>query len=158
MPTSLKTLLPVLLAVALLAGCKPEAATGPATEASATDAPAPEAARTDVPAPIDPAALAGTFTGTLPCADCPGIDTTLELRDDGSAALTEVYQERGGGAEPAPGTWTVEDAGTRLRFDPEDKASADRLYAIASGDELTQLDMEGNQIESSFNYSLKREP
>lgn len=157
MPTSLKALLPVLLVVALL-GCKPEAATAPATEAPAIDAPAPEAARTDAPASIDPAALAGTFTGTLPCADCPGIDTTLALRGDGTAALTEVYQERDGEAEPAAGTWTVEEAGTRLRFDPEDKASADRLYAVTSGDELTQLDMEGNPIESSLNYSLTREP
>ncbi|WP_407351888.1 copper resistance protein NlpE [Luteimonas sp. R10] len=153
----LKTLLPALVAVVLLAGCKPDAAPAPAAEAPAADAPAPEAARTGALAAVDPAALAGTFTGTLPCADCPGIDTVLELRADGSAALTETYQERGE-AEPSRGTWTVEEAGTRLRFDPEDKASADRLYAIVSGDELTQLDLEGDPIESGFNYGLERKP
>ncbi len=37
---------------------------------------------------------AGTYTGTIPCADCPGIETTLTLNYDNTFRLTSVYQER----------------------------------------------------------------
>jgi uncharacterized lipoprotein NlpE involved in copper resistance len=37
---------------------------------------------------------AGTYEGTTPCADCPGIRTTVQLRMDGTFTLTQVYLER----------------------------------------------------------------
>ena len=37
----------------------------------------------------DGRALAGTFEGTLPCADCPGIDERLVLSADGTFELTD---------------------------------------------------------------------
>lgn len=49
---------------------------------------------------------AGTYEGVLPCADCPGIETRLELRSDGGFELTTRYQDR----QPAPQT-------TRGRFE-----------------------------------------
>ena len=41
--------------------------------------------------------FAGIFTGSLPCADCPGIDETLQLNPDGSFELTDVYRNRPSG-------------------------------------------------------------
>ena len=110
------------------------------------NAPAPEG--------LDMRAFAGSFEGTVPCADCPGIDTTLELFADGTARLDEQYRDR----KPEPGqggTWTVEERGKRIRFDPDSKAAEDRVYAVASNDELRMLDRDGNPI-SGAEYSLRR--
>lgn len=101
--------------------------------------------------------FAGTFSGTLPCADCPGIDTTLVLDPDGSYVLTEVYQDSPDGRFETDGTWTAEADGTQIRLDPNSKSERDRLYAITSDDELAQLDLEGEPIESSLDYSLQRQ-
>lgn len=38
-----------------------------------------------------PAALVGTYTGTLPCADCEGIETTIVLNADGSYKKSDQY-------------------------------------------------------------------
>lgn len=36
----------------------------------------------------------GTYWGVLPAADCPGIETTLTLKPDGTYSLHEEYLER----------------------------------------------------------------
>lgn len=36
----------------------------------------------------------GTYQGVLPAADCPGIETTLTLKPDGTYSLHEEYFER----------------------------------------------------------------
>ena len=86
------------------------------------------------PPALDAKAFAGNFSGTLPCADCPGIDSTLELHTDGTFMLMESYQERK--VEPAmlEGTWTAEENGSRIRLDPNSKSEQDRLYAVDSRD------------------------
>lgn len=38
--------------------------------------------------------LSGTYQGTIPAADCPGIATTLTLSSDGKYTLIEDYLER----------------------------------------------------------------
>ena len=52
--------------------------------------------------------FAGTFSGTLPCADCPGIDATLELNPDGSYKITDAYQRPAVGNHTIDGSWTSE--------------------------------------------------
>lgn len=145
-----------------LAACKPSGETAAPPPAAAAQ-PAAEAHPTDVvsevdnaPAPegLDVRAFAGSFEGTLPCADCPGIDTTLELYADGTARLDEQY--RGSKQEAGKtGTWTVEEAGRRIRFDPDSKQDDDRVYAVASNDELRILDRDGNPITGA-EYALAR--
>jgi uncharacterized lipoprotein NlpE involved in copper resistance len=36
----------------------------------------------------------GTYSGTVPCADCPGIDVELTLNSDFTYSMTLVYQDR----------------------------------------------------------------
>lgn len=161
-------LVPLALA---LAACKPAAE--PAAEAPAAtpaaDTPAdtskPTVAGTDATAvvhnaPDDPAgfdrkAFAGTFAGTVPCADCPGIDTRLDIGADGAFTLSETYQDRDTTSETR-GTWTLDADGTRLLLDPETKEGADRHFEIVSKDEIRMLDAEGKPIASEHNYSLRR--
>jgi copper homeostasis protein (lipoprotein) len=152
-----------------LAACKPSSDTAaPADAATPAETAAAEPAadtHTDVisevdnsPAPegLDVRAFAGSFKGTLPCADCPGIDSTLELKADGSYALHDVYQESGNATNDGTGTWTVEEAGKRIRLDPNSKDDQDRLYAVASNNELQMLDADGKAPASGLDYSLRR--
>ncbi|MFZ4263424.1 copper resistance protein NlpE [Sphingobacterium sp. HJSM2_6] len=37
---------------------------------------------------------AGTYTGVLPCADCPGIETSITLNDNETFHYKAAYQER----------------------------------------------------------------
>ncbi|WP_220429049.1 copper resistance protein NlpE [Vulcaniibacterium gelatinicum] len=160
------------------AGADPASATAtPAPEAetgatAALPAPADAAAPADDPlagtdaiavedhgnaasAGFDSKGFAGIFRGTLPCADCPGIETRLQLEADGSYTLEETYLERGG-PYASNGTWTAEENGKRLRLDPNGKDQDDRLYAILSQDRLRLLDTAGGPIESGLPYELAR--
>lgn len=141
------------------------AATTPQTAATTAAPPAAEAHPTDVisevdnspgPEGIDARALAGVFTGTVPCADCPGIVTTLGLKADGSYTLHEVYQDRDSKGRDSAGTWTAEQRGKRIRLDPGSKDDDDRLFRIVSNDELEMLDSDGNPPDSDLDYSLRR--
>ncbi len=138
----------------------------------ATDASAPAPVTTDVnsaPAKVAPSshatdpdfdqrAFAGTFTGRLPCADCPGIDVTLALHADGAFQLTHVYQERPDATRRMDGSWTA-GSGTRvLRLDPGNKTDVEQLYTIDSHDRIVMLQADGEPIDNGLDYSLSRHP
>lgn len=105
---------------------------------------------------FDSKSFVGGFTGILPCASCPGIETTIEFKADGYYNLSEAHMGEGKGPQNADGTWTVEEDGKVVRLDPSDRAEPDRVYAIVSKDEITMLDSGGNPAESRLDYSLKR--
>lgn len=153
----MKPLLPLSLATACLlalAACKPQdnaPSSTPATPA-ATDTQAP--AETAAPA-ID-VALAGRFKGELPCASCPGIDTTLTLAPDGSYTLQETYKEEMDGNSETKGRWEVRE-GTLVLLAAEGDAAGERRYAVDSNDALTQLTAEGKKPDGALNYTLTRQ-
>ncbi|QWF15007.1 copper resistance protein NlpE [Lysobacter capsici] len=151
-----------LAALALSACNKPTEATSAPAETAKAAEPAPAVAPEPAPvaeapkAGFDVAAFAGSFSGTLPCADCSGIDTKIEFKADGSYAVDETYQGKKDGAFKGDGTWTAEEDGKRLRLDPNSKTDPDRLFEVVSHEEIRQLDTEGKAIESQANLSLKR--
>lgn len=51
--------------------------------------------------------VTGVYKGTLPAADCPGIDVTLELKADGTFKSVYDYQERDASFENQ-GTYALE--------------------------------------------------
>lgn len=75
----------LLPSMALLAACggpqRPEASTEPQVIVNVNDADTPYV-------------WTGYFTDTLPCADCPGIETTLWVRSDSTFVLQQFYLER----------------------------------------------------------------
>ncbi|MGH8085880.1 MAG: copper resistance protein NlpE [Lysobacter sp.] len=152
-------------AVVAVTACKPEPAepvepipTAAETAPVAVDVtPTGESLSSDN-AGFDMKGFAGTFSGTLPCASCPGINTTLVLKPGGTYDITEVYQDEDGPAAKMDGTWTAEANGKQIRLDPNSKSERDRLFAIASQQEITQLDLEGQPVESGLDYSLRRQP
>ena len=48
------------------------------------------------PTEMPVASLAGVYSGVFPCAGCPGIPTTLWIRDDGSFFIGQEYPESDG--------------------------------------------------------------
>jgi len=70
------------IAIIVLAAC-----TAPGPQAPDTMPARPHSSR-------DALDWAGTYAGTLPCADCPGIRTKVQLRMDGTFTLTQEYLER----------------------------------------------------------------
>lgn len=105
---------------------------------------------------LDTKAFAGKFNGTLPCADCPGIQETLILNADGRFELIDIYQERPASTQIWHGTWSSEADGKRIRLDPNSKTEKDRLYAIDGNNMLIALDSNGRGIVGDSNYRLRR--
>lgn len=150
------------LCLVVLAACKPEPAE---TAVAAADAP-PAMAETAVMsegtpsegAPtFDQKGFAGTFRGTLPCADCPGIDTVLSLKADGTYALTEDYQGDDMRDSELDGTWTAEHDDQHIRLDPNSKSETDRVYALVSNDEISPLAVDGKPATDGGVATLQRE-
>lgn len=153
-----ETMLMLCFAAALVvAACKPQAAVADAGAlAPATAATAVQSTVQPADANFDNKTFAGTFRGTLPCADCPGIDETLRLGVDGDFELTDVYRERPDSTHVVQGRWSTGNDDTRLRLAPDEKRSVDRVFAIDDNDTLTQLGMDGTRIDSALNYSMLR--
>ena len=150
-----------LATMAVNVGCKREASpeVAPAVEtppSTATVDAAPADHMMEPATVLNTKAFAGTFSGTLPCADCPGIVTTLELRTDGSFMLMETYQERKVEPDMLEGTWTAEENGSRIRLDPNSKSKQDRLYAVNAHDRITQLGSDGTPAATGLEFSLRR--
>ena len=105
---------------------------------------------------FDIKAFAGTYAGMLPCADCPGIDSTIAFTPEGTYTLSETYQDADKSSFLSKGTWSLRGDGKAVLLDPEDKDEYDRAFAIASPTELRALDQQGKPIEGTAEYSLKR--
>lgn len=101
------------------------------------------------------------YKGTLPCADCSGIDTTLTLYSDETYQMSSVYQGRNDNKPVVQrGKWTT------LRGDATDpNATVYQLYQknakatqnyLVSGDQLKQLDANLNEVNAPFNTSLTK--
>lgn len=85
---------------------------------------------------------AGEYTGTIPCADCPGIDVTIALHEDGSFTKKNVYQEKSDATFEEKGTFTWDQSGSIVTLNSGDDSS---LFQVQEG-RLLMLDQEGQKI------------
>ncbi len=106
-------LIVLVLALLALAACStvglpaPDEATLPAPEAQVPEAPAPE-----TPAVVAlPEQFVGIYTASLPAADTPGREITVELAADGHVAVTSDYLN-GQASIVETGTWAGNANGT----------------------------------------------
>ena len=134
-----------MLTAITLTACKPQ-----------TPAPAAPVSTATAPAAQAPATITGTFSGTLPCADCAGIDSTLVLTADGKYHLTDAYQDKDHSSFVSEGEYSLESGGKILHLRPSNKDEYDGYYAIVSPTQLSMLDREGKAIASKLNYTLSR--
>ena len=98
----------------------------------------------------------GTYQGILPCADCPGIDYQLTLKNNQTYSEKTIYQDRHMPAVLDSGTYTIIND-TILQLKNEPKRTSMRQLAIRDN-QLTVLDMNGQLIHSGYadRYILKK--
>jgi heat shock protein HslJ/uncharacterized lipoprotein NlpE involved in copper resistance len=97
--------------------------------------------------------LPATFTGDLPCADCPGIRHHLDLWADNVFHLRQEYLDTDV-AHDELGRWLVEPASRALVLGTHTQRG--RRFEILPDGRLRQLDLEGRPIDSKLPYELSR--
>lgn len=114
---------------------------------------------------VSTTAVTKTYTGTLPCADCSGIETTLSLTQEndytseGTFEKSETYLGRSEEPIKSTGNWTTERGNTSdpdatiIVLNPQDPNTVER-YLQVNATTLEKLDQQGNEIQSDLNYTL----
>ncbi|KGO81121.1 hypothetical protein Q763_08535 [Flavobacterium beibuense F44-8] len=59
----------------------------------------------------------GVYSGTVPCADCPGIEIELQINDNNTYSLSEHYLEKQETANMNTGSFTWDDTGSIITLD-----------------------------------------
>ncbi len=146
----MKNFLLVLLAALAVAACQtPEA----------KKEPAPPAAEQTPPPDMHNAANAldviGTYTGTLPCADCEGIETEIQLLDGNAYDIKMTYKGKSDKPVEHAGAYSWNDAGNTITLDGQE---APNKYFVGEN-VLFKLDMEGKRIEGNLadKYVLRKQ-
>lgn len=95
----------------------------------------------------------GTYKGTLPAADCPGIETTLTLNANKTFTLHSVYVERNDSSDEK-GTYTVSENVLTL----QDEGGEQSYYKVEEK-QLRQLDKDKKEVtgEMAEHYVLKKD-
>lgn len=142
----------VLLALGA-SGCKPGDPSPPAPEAAAPAAtePAPDmhTSRLSLDWP-------GVYKGTLPCADCPGIETVVTLNEDGRYSRHMRYMERSPEVFTDTGSFAWDDAGGVVILTSGEASTSFRV----GENKLIMLDQEGRPITGALadHYVLTQLP
>jgi heat shock protein HslJ len=95
----------------------------------------------------------GTYTGIIPCADCPGIQLQITLNQDYTYKIVEEYQGKKYAVYKSAGTFQWESGDSYIVLN--DLNGRPSRYKTGENT-LTQLDMYGNVIsgELAENYIL----
>jgi copper homeostasis protein (lipoprotein) len=119
------------------------------------------------------AILFGVYKGTMPCADCSGLDTVLRLYAKGKFDTTYAFYVRTQTYRGAPhgdvtfadrGEWTVlrgdaaDPDATVYQLNPDDEQHSEALLVQEKGAALKQLDRDLKPIDTTMNVTLKRVP
>jgi copper homeostasis protein (lipoprotein) len=119
------------------------------------------------------AILLGIYKGTLPCADCDGLETVLRLYAKGKFDTTYAFYVRTQTYRGAPhgdvtfadrGDWTVlrgdatDENATVYQLNPDSEAKSESLLLQDNGSSLVQLDRDQKPIDTTMNMTLKRVP
>jgi copper homeostasis protein (lipoprotein) len=120
--------------------------------------PSTAAAPAAVPGPAQQSALSAlpaTFTGTIPCADCPGILYQVNLNADHTFTSRMTYEERNTSFDDR-GQWEISNDGKSVVL--HGGRGSTQKFALQVVETLRMLDAEGNEIKSTLNYELRRAP
>lgn len=86
---------------------------------------------------------AGTYSGVIPCADCPGIRDTVTLHADGRFERTLVYLERSVKPQVERGSFSWNAAGSNVTL--RETGGAGQHFKVGEN-RLIHLDQQGNPI------------
>ncbi len=89
--------------------------------------------------------LCGTYEGTLPCADCPGLQTLITFNSDGTFYMEETYLESDVETRITNGDWIL--GGDIIHFTADDYKfeykliSENEIRWAPGGEEITGTDL-----------------
>lgn len=99
---------------------------------------------------------AGIYEGTVPCADCKGIKTVLELNEDKTYVLSQTYlgNPEKDNENKRIGNFTWDDSGSKVTLEDGD----DEMQYKVGENQLLMLNTEGNMIDGKISdlYILKK--
>ncbi|MCC8036031.1 MAG: copper resistance protein NlpE [Rikenellaceae bacterium] len=119
------------------------------------------AVSTDHTSRKDAAEYTGTYIGTVPCADCDGIEVNLRIKTDGEYKLKTRHIAGKEGVDDIhseyDGKYIWDGAGRTLTL--ENISARPNKYLYSDGT-LIQLDINGNRIKGPLadRYILKKQP
>ncbi|MEI9981255.1 MAG: copper resistance protein NlpE [Edaphobacter sp.] len=120
---------------------------------------------------VGTAVLLGVYKGTLPCADCEGLDTTLRIYAKGRFDFTYAFFVRTQTYRGAPkgdvtfsdrGDWAMlrgdatDENATVYQLNPDDEKRSESYLLDDGGNALVMLDKEQRPIESTANLTLRK--
>lgn len=96
----------------------------------------------------------GTYVGSLPCADCEGIDATVEINQDNTFKTNLVYKGKKSKPFTESGNFKWNEEGNKIYC----VSSGDTSVYLVGENQLIQLDKEGNRITGPLadNYVFKK--
>ncbi|EOZ98523.1 Lipoprotein [Indibacter alkaliphilus LW1] len=97
----------------------------------------------------------GLYEGVLPCADCEGIETKIEIGPSFSYVKKSVYLGKNNDSiYESTGTYSWNDAGNTITLENEERPNQ---YFVGEN-VLFHLDMDGNRITGQLaeNYALRK--
>lgn len=140
-------------ALAVLSSC-----TEKKTTANATDKDSTSVVDTTVTDDnyVDLAAVSGTYEGTLPAADCPGIKTVLTIKADSTYQLQQDYIDKKNGHDEASGVFKVLDGKVLMLVRPS--SGEQTYYKVKDNSSIVMTDSLGVEPEGETAklYVLKK--
>lgn len=105
---------------------------------------------------VDLAAVSGTYEGTLPAADCPGIKTVLTIKADSTYQLQQDYIDKKNGHDEASGVFKVLDGKRLMLVRPS--SGEQTYYKVKDNNSIVMTDSLGVEPEGETAklYVLKK--
>lgn len=140
-------------ALAVLSSCTEKKTTANATDKDSTSVVDTTATDDNY---IDLAAVSGTYEGTLPAADCPGIKTVLTIKADSTYQLQQDYIDKKNGHDEASGVFKVLDGKRLMLVRPS--SGEQTYYKVKDNNSIVMTDSLGVEPEGETAklYVLKK--
>lgn len=105
---------------------------------------------------VDLAVVSGTYEGTLPAADCPGIKTVLTIKADSTYQLQQDYIDKKNGHDEASGVFKVLDGKRLMLVRPS--SGEQTYYKVKDNNSIVMTDSLGVEPEGETAklYVLKK--
>ncbi|ULQ50864.1 copper resistance protein NlpE N-terminal domain-containing protein [Flavihumibacter fluvii] len=96
----------------------------------------------------------GIYYGVLPCADCEGIETLIQLNNDKTYTIKTKYQGKSGDIITSTGSFTWNKEGSKITLDKQQPG----IYLVGEN-KLVHLDKDGKTISGSLaeKYILQKQ-
>ena len=140
-------------ALAVLSSCTEKKTTANATDKDSTSVVDTTATDDNY---VDLAAVSGTYEGTLPAADCPGIKTVLTIKADSTYQLQQDYIDKKNGHDEASGVFKLLNGKVLMLVRPS--SGEQTYYKVKDNSSIVMTDSLGVEPEGETAklYVLKK--